>query len=59
VDCVLVETLISHGIVAVWIVLPNVSMANEIAPSVSGVESSWDCSRVLTLIVKRIRVVPE
>ena len=45
-DCVLVETLISHRIVAVWIVhidlalideLPNVSIANEIAPSVSGV----------------------
>ena len=66
-DCVLVETLIIHGIVAVWIVhidlalideLPNISIANEIAPSFSGVESLWNCSRVLTLRVKRIRVVP-
>ena len=31
-------------------------IANEIAPRGSGVDSSGDCSRVLTLIVKRIEL---
>ena len=34
------------------------SIANEITPSGSGVDSSRDCSHVLTFIVKRIWVVP-
>ena len=34
-------------------------IANEIAQSGSGVDSSRDCSRVLTLKFKRILVIPE
>ena len=53
-DRVLHETLLSHRIVDMWIMpieLASIVMssqliliANEIAPSGSGVDISWDCS---------------
>ena len=52
-DRVLHETLLSHGIVDMWIVPIELAsivissqlilIANEITPSGSGVDISWDC----------------
>ena len=49
VDPVLFETLINYLLVSVLTPIDYM-----IAPSGSGVDSSWDRCRVLTLIVKRI-----